>query len=119
MDIEEVRDYVLSLQYVTEDQPFGEDIITYRIEGKIFLCLWLGGPNYDYPRFAIKLSPERNEELRDQYSSITPAWHWNKRHWSDIYYESMDGFLVKSLIKESYQLVFNKYGNIHRKTRTK
>ena len=112
MDIEQVRDYTLSILGVTEDQPFGDDIITFRIEGKIFLCLWLGGGLHDMrdsePRFALKLTPERNEELREQFPSITPAWHWNKKHWSDVYYEHLEEDLVKTLIKESYDLVVSK-----------
>ena len=112
MDIEQVRDYTLSLLGVTEDQPFGDDVITYRIEGKIFLCLSLGGGQHDMrnsePRLALKLTPERNEELREQYSSVTPAWHWNKKHWSDVYYEQLEDDLVKAIIKESYDLVVSK-----------
>ncbi|WP_455072752.1 MmcQ/YjbR family DNA-binding protein, partial [Prevotella sp.] len=42
MDIEQVREYTLSLYGVTEDQPFGDDNIVFRIESKIFMCLWLG-----------------------------------------------------------------------------
>lgn len=112
MNIEQIREYTLSINGVTEDQPFGDDIITYRIEGKIFLCLWLGGGMHDMkdgqPRLALKLTPERNEELRDHYSAILPAWHWNKKHWSDVYYEQLDDVLVESLIKESYLLVVSK-----------
>ena len=112
MDIEEIRDLALSLPCVTEDQPFGEDIITFRIGGKIFLCLWLGGGKYDMkdggPRFALKLLPERNEELRGRFMAVTPAWHWNKKHWSDIYYESLEDRLVKDWIDESYRLVASK-----------
>lgn len=113
MDIEQVREYTLSINGVTEDQPFGEDIITFRIENKIFLCLWLGEGihNIKYntsPRFALKLTPDRNEELREHYSAITPAWHWNKKHWSDVYYEQLEGDLVETLIKESYELVVSK-----------
>lgn len=112
MDIEQVRDYTLSLLGVTEDQPFGDDVITYRIEGKIFLCLSLGAGQNDMrdsePRLALKLTPERNEELREQYSSVTPAWHWNKKHWSDVYYEQLEDDLVKTIIKESYDLVVSK-----------
>ena len=112
MDIEQVRDYTLSINGVTEDQPFGDDIITYRIEGKIFLCLWLGGGKHDMedglPRFALKLTPDRNEELREHYSAILPAWHWNKKHWSDVYYEQLEDGLVTGLIKESYDLVVSK-----------
>ena len=63
MNIEEVRDFTLSLYGVTEDQPFGDDNITFRVEGKIFLCLWLGGGKYNIEetmlRFACKRSPER------------------------------------------------------------
>ena len=40
MNIEE-EGYALSLPGVTEDQPFGEDNVTFRVEGKIFLCLWV------------------------------------------------------------------------------
>ena len=47
MNIEQVREYTLKLCGVTEDQPFGDDIVTFRVEGKIFLCLWLGGDKYD------------------------------------------------------------------------
>ena len=111
MNIEQVREYTLSLYGVTEDQPFGDDIITYRLEGKIFVCLWLGG-KYDMkdaePRFALKLSPERNVELRDRFSAVTPAWHWNKRHWSDVYYEQLDDTLVEDWISESYRLIVSK-----------
>ncbi len=113
MNVEQVREYTLSIPGVTEDQPFGDDIITFRIEGKIFVCLWLGGGEHDIkgntePRFAIKLSPDRNEELRELHSAVTPAWHWNKKHWSDVYYERLDETLVIAWIKESYDLVVSK-----------
>ena len=112
MNIEQVREYTLSLYGVTEDQPFGDDILTFRLEGKIFLCLWLGGGKHDMkdssPRIALKLSPERNEELRSKFSTVTPALHWNKKHWSDVYYEHMETLQVESLIMESYQLIISK-----------
>lgn len=112
MNIEQIREYCLSLFEVTEDQPFGDDIITFRIEGKIFLCLWIGGGKYDRkdsePRFALKLTPERNEELREHFSAVVPAWHWNKKHWSDVYYEYIEEEQIKEWIQESYALVVSK-----------
>ena len=112
MNIEEARTFTLSLPGVTEDQPFGDDNITFRIEGKIFLCLWLGGdsqkPGNSAPRFALKLEPGRNEELRERYQEVSPAWHWNKRHWSDVAYEGLSEALVRSWIEESYHLVLSK-----------
>lgn len=112
MDIEQVRNYTLSLYGVTEDQPFGDDNITYRVEGKIFLCLWLGHDKYCLKhgahKFACKLSPERNEELRDLHETVTPAFHWNKKHWSDVYFEQLDAQQVTEWIRESYELIISK-----------
>lgn len=112
MNIEQVREFALSLPNVTEDQPFGDDIVTFRLEGKIFLCLWLGGGKHDMkssrPRFALKLPPERNDELRERFAAVTPAWHWNKKHWSDVYYELLEASLVRQWIKESYLLIASK-----------
>jgi predicted DNA-binding protein (MmcQ/YjbR family) len=46
--------------------------------------------------------------LREQFSAVTTAWHWNKKHWSDVYYEQLEDALVQELIKESYLLVASK-----------
>lgn len=112
MNIEEVRYFALSLPEVTEDQPFGDDNITFRVEGKIFMCLWLGGGKYNIDetmlRFACKLAPERNEELRELYSAVTPAFHWNKTHWSDVFFEQLDTDVVESIIRESYGVIVSK-----------
>lgn len=105
MNIEQVRDYALSLPGVTEGMPFGEDCLVFRIEGKIFLCLNLES---NPPRMALKLAPERGEELRERYAGVTAAWHWNKRHWNDIYYEQ--GFAdaqIEDWIAEGYRLVLS------------
>lgn len=111
MNIEQVREYALSLCGVTEDQPFGDDVVTFRVEGKIFLCLWLGGGTYDKwdgaPRFACKLAPERNDELREHHNAITPAFHWNKKHWSDVYYTLLSTELVEAIIRESHLLIIS------------
>lgn len=112
MNIEEVRNFALSLPGVTEDQPFGDDNITFRVEGKIFMCLWLGGGKYNIDetmlRFACKLAPERNEELREQYTAIMPAFHWNKTHWSDVFFEQLDADFVEDIIRESYEVIVSK-----------
>ena len=112
MNIEQVREYTLSLPGATEDQAFGEDILNFRLEGKIFVCLWLGGGKYDMKnvgsRIALKLPPDRNTELQEQFSVVTPAYHWNKTHWSDVYYEQLDDEFVYGLIRESYHLIASK-----------
>ena len=43
MDIEQVREYTLSLAGVTEDQPFGDDVITFRGANLHWTANLLGG----------------------------------------------------------------------------
>lgn len=109
MDIEQIREYALTLPGVTEDMPYGDDVLAFRIEGKIFMMLFLGSTSEEWaqraPRYAVKLSPERNEELREQHPAVTPAWHCNKKHWSDVRYEQVEDTLAKEWICESYRLV--------------
>ena len=105
MNIEDVRLYALSMPGVTEDQTYGPDWVLVRREGKIFLHIWLDAPE---PTCAVKLPPEQGQQLKDHYDGIRPAYHLNKVHCNDVYLDEIDGELVKKLIKESYQLVFNK-----------
>lgn len=72
---------------------------------KIFLHIWLDSPE---PTCALKLPPEQAQQLRDHYDGIRPAYHLNKVHWNDVYLDEIDDEMVKKLIAESYQLVFNK-----------
>lgn len=54
---------------------------------------------------AVKLDPERGENLRTEFDAVTPAWHMNKTHWSDLKIgKDLPNEAVKQLIEESYQL---------------
>lgn len=105
MDIEDVREYALSQPGVTEDQAYGPDWVLFRIEGKIFLHIWLEAPE---PTCAVKLDPEYGQNLREHNDGIRPAYHLNKIHWSEIYIEKVNDEIVKMLIGKSYQLVLSK-----------
>ena len=106
MNIEEVRQFCLSLPGVTEDSPYGPDMIVFRVEGKIFLHLPL---EYAEPRMSVKLPPEKGVELRERYAAIRAAFHLNKTHWNDILIENtFPRQQLEAWILESYQIVFNK-----------
>ncbi len=106
MNIEEVREFCLGLPGVTEDSPYGPDMIVFRIEGKIFLHLPL---EYADPRISIKLPPEKGLELRERYDSIRGSFHMNKTHWNDILIEhTFAREQIEEWIVESYQIVLNK-----------
>lgn len=104
MDIIDLRRYILSLPLVEECQPFGDDTVVYKVGGKMFLCCVL-----EYAeRIAVKCNPDRAIALRDQYlSAITPAWHFNKRHWNDIYFEQLPREVVEREIRHSYLTVIH------------
>src|SRR5574344_890458 len=98
MDIEQAREFALSLNGVTEEM-FGDDQwINFRIAGKWFMLIQLDAPE---PRIAVKLEPEFGQQLREHYDGIRPAYHMNKQHWSDIYLELIDAEQIKELILRS------------------
>ena len=75
MNIEDVREYALTLAGANEDMPYGPDWLIFRIEGKIFLHIWLESPE---PTCAVKLEPEFGQSLREHYEGVRPAYHLNK-----------------------------------------
>ena len=102
MDIIDLREYMLSLPLVEECQPFGDDAVVYKIGGRMFACSVLVYAE----RVAVKCQPDRAIALRDEYlSAITPAWHFNKKHWNDIYFEQLPREIVEREIRHSYLTV--------------
>jgi predicted DNA-binding protein (MmcQ/YjbR family) len=106
MNIEDLRNYVLSLKDVAESFPFGEDTLVFKTNDKIFLLVSLSSSPL---QFNVKCDPEKAIELREQYSCILPGYHMNKKHWNTII---VDGTLsqsqLKNFIKDSYNLISKK-----------
>lgn len=111
MNIETIRDYCLSLPMASEDMAFGDDHLLFRVCGKIFACCDLKRKDY----FVLKCAPEYALYLRERYSEVEPAWHWNKKHWNQL---RLDGNLsermIKSLICHSYEEVVKKLPKLQR-----
>jgi len=106
MNIEDLRNYVLSLKDVAESFPFGEDTLVFKTNDKIFLLVSLSSSPL---QFNVKCDPEKAIELREQYSCVLPGYHMNKKHWNTII---VDGTLsqsqLKNFIKDSYNLISKK-----------
>ena len=107
MNIEELRDYCLSLNAATESFPFGEETLVFKINGKIFLLVSLSSVPL---QFNVKCDPEYAIDLREQYpSSVLPGYHMNKRHWNTIIIDgTLNKAALKQFVKESYELVKGK-----------
>lgn len=105
MNIESIRDYCLSLPLATEDLPFDETTLVFRVLGKIFACLDLERPDW----VTMKCNPDYALELREVHPEIEPAWHWNKKYWNQVNLTGMleDG-MIMGLIRHSYSEVVKK-----------
>ena len=102
MDIIDLREYLLSLPLVEECQPFGDDAVVYKVGGRMFACYVLEHTE----RIAVKCNPDRAIVLRDNFlSAITPAWHFNKKHWNDLYFEALPREIIEREVRHSYLTV--------------
>lgn len=105
MNTEEFRDACLALPYVTEDTPFDESTVVYRLKGKIFACI----PTETPCKVVLKCDPTLALELRAQYDAVQGAWHWNKKYWNDITLNgSLSDSQILSLIRHAYAEVNKK-----------
>jgi predicted DNA-binding protein (MmcQ/YjbR family) len=103
MNIENLRQYCLSLKATTEDTPFGEGTLVFRVMGKIFALMSL---DIDECRINLKCDPEYAVELREQYDDIIAGYHMNKKHWNTVYCErGIEDALIKKLVVHSYDLI--------------
>ncbi len=102
MDIIEAREFLLSLPNAEEVQPFqGDEALIYKIGGK-----WFAAYIFERPRYlAVKCHPDRAILLRDEHAAITPAWHFNKRHWNDLCIDMLPDEVVRREIRHSYLTV--------------
>ena len=76
MNIEEFRNYCLSKPGVTEEFPFDEHILVYKVMGKMFTAA-------DVDRFEsvnLKCDLEKALELREQYTGVKAGYHMSKKH---------------------------------------
>ncbi len=79
----------------------------FQIGGKLFAAICKDETGRD-SLLTLKLPPEENRFLREQYSDILPGYYCNKEHWSSIRLEgAVPDSLVRELIETSYRLVLS------------
>lgn len=102
MNIESFRACCLAKKGVTEEFPFNESTLVFKVIGKMFALT-----NIDHFEFInLKGDPELNVQLRERYPSVLPGYHMDKRHWNSILMDgSVPDKLVRQWIDQSYDLV--------------
>jgi predicted DNA-binding protein (MmcQ/YjbR family) len=107
MNIESLREYVLGKPSVTEGFPFGDTVIVYKVNNKMFLLLPLDTQPL---QFNVKCDPDKAIELREAYpGAVLPGYHMNKKHWNTVIADgTLSSRQLLTMVDESYGLVNNK-----------
>ncbi|TWO34734.1 MmcQ/YjbR family DNA-binding protein [Seonamhaeicola sediminis] len=107
MNIEQIRNYCLSKKAATEEFPFDENTLVFKVLGKMFLMTPLNTWEQGEATITLKCDPEYTEELRSEYESIYAGPYVSNKHWNtiDIYKDELQPKLVLKLIDHSYDMV--------------
>lgn len=102
MNIEELREFCLSFPGVSEDFPFDQSTIVFKVMGKLFLLTDID----QNESINVKCDPEKAIELREQYPSVLPGYHMSKKHWNTVMIQGeIPDPLLKQWIRDSYDQV--------------
>ncbi|MDE5987261.1 MAG: MmcQ/YjbR family DNA-binding protein [Prevotella sp.] len=112
MNIEEFRDYCLTMEGVTEKTPFGkfarryDSILVFYILNHMFCFVDMD----DFTYVIVKSTPDKVEEIRMNHSSVSNPINQSLRHWIQL---NLNGDVsdreIYSLVKRSYDIVKTKY----------
>lgn len=83
--------------------PFGPEYDVFKVRGKIFL---MATEVPGEPLITLKVTPEESQALREEFPSIRPGYHMNKRHWISVGAgEGITEEFVEELVVISYDRV--------------
>ncbi|HET8858370.1 MmcQ/YjbR family DNA-binding protein [Marivirga sp.] len=105
MNIEDFRNFCIQKYGVTEELPFDENTLVFKVMGKIFALVDINL----FESVNLKCNPEEAIKLREQYDAVKPGYHMNKNHWNTIAFNgSISDREIFHWINHSYDLVVSK-----------
>ena len=93
MTLEELRDFCMSLKGVTEEFPFDDVTVVYKVKGRMFVLANID----DFSSVSLKCDPDDALAFREAFESVVPGYHLNKKHWNTVY---IGGDVQDSLVFE-------------------
>lgn len=112
MNIEEFREYCLSMEGVTEKTPFGkfarryDSILVFYVLNHMFCFVDMD----DFTSVTVKSTPEKVEEIRMNHSSVSNPPNQTLKHWIQL---NLNGDIpnreIYALVKRAYDIVKAKY----------
>lgn len=108
MDIEDVREYCLSMKGSEESFPFDDTVLVFKVMGKMFAYMSLERKDVGF-MLNLKCDPEKAIELRERYECVVPGFHANKKYWNSVFFEqNMPDDELKFWINHSLEEVIKK-----------
>ena len=103
MELDPLRAYLLKKKGVTEETPFGPEVLVFKVMAKLFaLVAWQEKPL----RISLKCDPELALTFRTRYKAVQPGYHLNKKHWNTVILDNtIPNDVMLGMIDDSYDLV--------------
>ncbi|MBT1710072.1 MmcQ/YjbR family DNA-binding protein [Fulvivirgaceae bacterium PWU5] len=102
MDLEHFMRWCNAKKGVTEEFPFGENILVYKVMGKMFALTDVD----QFESVNLKVDPEQGVLLQEEYAAVQPGYHMNKKHWITVVMDgSVPNRLLQQWVDNSYNLV--------------
>jgi predicted DNA-binding protein (MmcQ/YjbR family) len=93
MNIEELRNYCLSLKGAEEKMPFDDKTLVFSVKGKMFCATDIKTIEF----INLKCDPKIAIELREKYEEVAPGYYMNKNLWNSV---KTQGKISEKLMKE-------------------
>ena len=111
MNVEEFRDYCLSLPDVTEATPFEKfsrgkyTILVFYINSHMFCYFKID----EFSNITIKCDPTKIVELKEMYQAVCEPFNGDKRYWISVQPNlDLSDENLKALVRQSYEIVKSK-----------
>lgn len=108
MNIEFFREYCCRKKGVTEEFPFDNQTLVYKVGGKMFVLTDID----EFFSINLKCEPDQVIQRIDQYQAVSPGYHMNKKYWITVLIDgSLPDKQILEWIDESYNLVLENLPN--------
>lgn len=107
MHIDQIRDHCLAKRGATEEFPFDQDTLVYKVMNKMFVIAPLDKWEKGNPTITLKCDPEYTKVLRERYESVYAGPYVSNKHWNtiDIFRRELEPAQILELIDHSYEMV--------------
>lgn len=118
MNIEDFREYCLSMDGVTEKTPFAkfarryDSILVFYVLGHMFCFVDMD----DFTSVTVKSTPNEVEEIRMNHSSVSNPLNQSLKHWIQLdFHGDITDSQIYDFVNRAYDIVKAKYTKENKK----